>query len=210
MTKKIGWEYKSILGDKIITQCGVNCFELLLNHGEIDWNEVDKEGNTPLMKAIKKKKFEIAKLLLLEPGLDIHVVNNTGKTAKMIAVEMKVDDLVNLIDNLTMSHMKDFKSSYCYLREELYNLTTNKAVEFTTIKKLLTIRLGKNILSRRKVEKIQSLKRFIHELENNLSLVPDKKEIDAFVKIVKVIREELPSVIEKEYYRRIDLLNNVN
>jgi ankyrin repeat protein len=96
--------------------------QAVLNYETIPWliaagaklNEVNDEGNTPLMLAISRipttegeeidgeKAKEIDKLLkniqlLLEAGADLKIKNNEGQTALMMARELKLAKVIELL-----------------------------------------------------------------------------------------------------------------
>ena len=63
----------------------VECVELLAGMEELEWNEKNGSGNTPLMLALKKNKLDIAKVLLQCSRVDITVVDDEGQTPEMWA-----------------------------------------------------------------------------------------------------------------------------
>ena len=63
----------------------VECVELLAGMEEVEWNEKNGSGNTPLMLALKKNKLDIAKVLLQCSRVDITVVDDEGQTPEMWA-----------------------------------------------------------------------------------------------------------------------------
>ena len=67
------------------SECSVECVELLVGVEEVPWNQKDNNGNTPLMRALKRNKLVIAKMLLQCPRVDITVVDDEGQTPEMWA-----------------------------------------------------------------------------------------------------------------------------
>ena len=57
-------------------------------------NDTDKYGDTPLMVAIRNGQLEMAKLLLVKPGIDVSIKNKEGKEALTFAKEEDYDELV--------------------------------------------------------------------------------------------------------------------
>ena len=113
-----------------------------------------------------------------------------------------------LITCLRIKWNNEICSQKFFQWEELFNVTNDKQIQFNSIKKSLTAKLGKNSVSRRKLEKIENLKQLVEELESNLQIFPEKKEIVQFLKLIKLLKEEYPNIIEKEFYRKADLLTH--
>ena len=63
----------------------VEFVELLLGVEEVEWNDKDVEGDTPLMKALKRSKFDVAKVLLQCPRVDVTIADNEGRTPEIWA-----------------------------------------------------------------------------------------------------------------------------
>ena len=63
----------------------VECVEVLAGVEEVPWNQKDNNGNTPLMRALKRNKLVIAKMLLQCPRVDVTVVDDEGQTPEMWA-----------------------------------------------------------------------------------------------------------------------------
>ena len=63
----------------------VECVELLAGVEGVPWNEKNNNGNTPLMKALKENKLDIAKVLLQYPRVDVTVPDDEGQTPEMWA-----------------------------------------------------------------------------------------------------------------------------
>ena len=63
----------------------VECVELLLGVEEVEWNQKDSNGNTPLMLALRKNELDIAKMLLQCPRVDVTVTDDEGRTPEMWA-----------------------------------------------------------------------------------------------------------------------------
>lgn len=61
-----------------------------------DINVRDKEGNTVLHLAVRKKVLSIV-LLLIEKGADINVINNNGETPLKIAIIDKNQEMIKLL-----------------------------------------------------------------------------------------------------------------
>ena len=59
--------------------------ELLLGVEEVEWNDKDVEGDTPLMKALKRSKFDVAKVLLQCPRVDVTIADIEGRTPEIWA-----------------------------------------------------------------------------------------------------------------------------
>jgi ankyrin repeat protein len=66
---------------------------MLINAGA-DLNIVDNSGNSALMTAAKKEKYEIAEILI-KSGANLNIQNNAGQTALSLAEDMKMDDLLS-------------------------------------------------------------------------------------------------------------------
>ena len=63
----------------------VEFVELMLGVEEVEWNDKDVEGDTPLMAALKRNKLDIAKVLLQCPRVDVSVPDDGGQTPEMWA-----------------------------------------------------------------------------------------------------------------------------
>ena len=63
----------------------VEFVDLLLGVEEVEWNDKDVEGDTPLMKALKRSKFDIVKVLLQSPRVDVTIADIEGRTPEIWA-----------------------------------------------------------------------------------------------------------------------------
>ena len=63
----------------------LRCLELLCQDERVDWNSRDEAGDTPLLFCLKNKKTEMARVLLSNPKVEIHVMNKEGKYPENIA-----------------------------------------------------------------------------------------------------------------------------
>ena len=76
----------------------VEFVELMLGVEEVEWNDKDVEGDTPLMKALKRSKFDIAKVLLQSPRVDVTIADIEGRTPEIwarLATSITFDDCDN-------------------------------------------------------------------------------------------------------------------
>ena len=73
----------------------INCIKLLLESNEVDLNEKDNLGFTPLQVAAEHSQLEAAKVLL-ESGADIDKRSNDDKTAVEIAKDEKMVALLRM------------------------------------------------------------------------------------------------------------------
>ena len=64
---------------------------------ELDVNAQDATGDTPLMDAAKFGHFEVAKLLVEDPKMNVTLVNKEGLTAEQIATEHGYDKVATVI-----------------------------------------------------------------------------------------------------------------
>ena len=70
---------KALKGDPM------RCVQLLSKEDRVDWNTRDEDGDTPLMYCLKARKIEMAKIILKNPQVDLHISNNDGKFPETIA-----------------------------------------------------------------------------------------------------------------------------
>ena len=59
--------------------------ELLCEDPRVDWNTRDAAGDTPLLFCLKKKKLDVARILLGNPRVDLDVQDSAGKFPETIA-----------------------------------------------------------------------------------------------------------------------------
>jgi len=64
---------------------GPRCAELLSEDPRVDWNTRDAAGDTPLLVCLKKKKLDMARILLGNPRVDLDVQDSAGKCPETIA-----------------------------------------------------------------------------------------------------------------------------
>jgi ankyrin repeat protein len=62
----------------------------------VDVNDADREGNTPLMEAVRHRHPELAHFLV-EQGADVNAASNNGVTPLMMAVEIGSLDMTQLL-----------------------------------------------------------------------------------------------------------------
>ena len=63
----------------------LRCLDLLSQDDRMDWNSRDEAGDTPLMYCLKASKIEMAKIILKNPQVDLHISNKDGKFPENIA-----------------------------------------------------------------------------------------------------------------------------
>ena len=68
----------------------MECVELLLGVKEVDWNEKDSRGSSPLMKGLMWRRLDIVKVMLQCPRVDVAIDFKEGKTPEMWARSAQV------------------------------------------------------------------------------------------------------------------------
>jgi len=63
----------------------LGCVKLLSEEPSVEWNTRDEIGDTPLLFCLKQKKLDLARILLSNPRVDLHVQNKAGKFPETIA-----------------------------------------------------------------------------------------------------------------------------
>ena len=59
--------------------------QLLSQEDRVGWNTMDETRDSPLMFCLKAGKMEMVKVLLKNPGVNIHTANKEGKFLETIA-----------------------------------------------------------------------------------------------------------------------------
>ena len=96
-------------------------------------------------------------------------------------------------------------ADYRNLRDELYVLTSRNYDILGYKNEFLQDPTLKNIISRRKMEKISTLSQLISVFDNQMLIFPDKRGISHFLKIVKHIQGNSDKIPE-EYMTRVKTL----
>jgi len=66
----------------------ITLFKKLLDFG-LDYNHVNKDGDTVLMYACKQDKLQMFDILIKKPDYNVHQINNIGKNLAMLLIEKK-------------------------------------------------------------------------------------------------------------------------
>ena len=53
--------------------------QLLCQEGRVDWNTLDREGNSPAMIALELNKVEMFRALVRTPGVDTDLTDSQGR-----------------------------------------------------------------------------------------------------------------------------------
>merc|ERR1719502_2365236 len=73
-------------------------------------NDTYKDGDTPLFKALWRKKSHDIAILLLDRGADIYATNSNKETPLHVAASMGINDIVSVIIKIN----KDHKQAGCH------------------------------------------------------------------------------------------------
>ena len=158
---------------------------------DIEWNAENRNGESPLMVAMKRGKRDVVKLLLNTPGVNINTKDKLGNTVQDLAETKKQEEIIDLLRDLN-------SCSYGELRDELIHEVGNQAVDLNKCLKSVSIQ-QKSLGSRRRLERLKTVKDLIQYLENRLLILPDK--------IVASLKQNQPSLISKLFYRKAEILS---
>ena len=107
-----------------------------------------------------------------------------------------------------MQPVSEKLASYRSVRDELY-VQTSRNYDIRAYKEqFLQDPSTKNIIGRRKMEKISTLSQLVSEFENRMLIFPDKRGIKQFLNIVVHIRNTNSANITDEYFTRVQALTN--
>ena len=168
---------------------------------DMEWNVENGNGESPLMIAMKRGKRDVVKLLLKlnTPGVNINTKDKLGNTLQDLAETKKQEEIIDLLRDLN-------SCSYGELRDELIHEVGNQAVDLNKCLKSVSIQ-QKSLGSRRRLERLKTVKDLIQYLENRLLILPDKGDTVLFFKIVASLKQNQPSLISKLFYRKAEILS---
>ena len=101
----------SILSVSVADEQYNSYIPLLLKCAAIDINQINSEGNTPLLIAVNCNHIEAVKLLLQKPGIQIDTLNKEGETALSIAGKNNAQKIIDLLNNYKHSYPKGTNST---------------------------------------------------------------------------------------------------
>jgi len=104
-----------------------------------------------------------------------------------------------------MRACSDKQKKYDKLKEELLSKVPDSAVDISPYKELFKKQQSIKVISKRKMETVNTLSKFLSELENHLLIYPDKQGIKQFFKVVEFIKKT-NSLITDEYFARVESL----
>ena len=166
---------------------------------DMEWNVENGNMESPLMIAMKRGKRDVVKLLLNTPGVNINTKDKLGNTVQDLAETKKQEEIIDLLRDLN-------SCSYGELRDELIHEVGNQTVHLNKCLKSVSIQ-QKSLGSRRRLERLKTVKDLIQYLENRLLILPDKGDTVLFFKIVASLKQNQPSLISKLFYRKAEILS---
>ena len=104
-----------------------------------------------------------------------------------------------------MRACSDKQKKYDKLKEELLSKVPDSAVDISPYKELFKKQQSIKVISKRKMETVNTLSKFLSELENHLLIYPDKQGIKQFFKVVEFVKKT-NSLITEEYFARVESL----
>ena len=78
----------------------VECVEVLAGEEDVEWNEKNMVGNTPLLTAMRENNTDMVKTLLKIPSVDINVKDRHGKCLLKLAAEKNNLQLVKIFEQI--------------------------------------------------------------------------------------------------------------
>jgi len=93
---EMGWNilHKAVIGKKL------NIINYLVKNTDIDVNEPDDEGLTPLLLAVKHESSKAVALLLQHPKIDVNCVDKDGLTPLHMAIKYDLKEVAAIIAHL--------------------------------------------------------------------------------------------------------------
>ena len=77
--------------------CGNEISKILIEQDDIDINIGDKDGNTPLMRYIGFRNYDMIKVLLDRNDIDINITTKRGVTALSYAISVNYIEVIKLL-----------------------------------------------------------------------------------------------------------------
>ena len=114
-----------------VRRAGEKCVEILAAQEKCkSWNIPDKNGDTPILAAIKSNKIEIVRLLMKCPRVDLKIKDKNGSSLEDLA-RWFVNNLIFDLDSffLARTEIRICWRSFLKLQSRHYNLIVNSYIE---------------------------------------------------------------------------------
>lgn len=187
---------------------------------KININKQDKDGDTPLMLALLKKKYAAA-ILLIQSGCDVSLRNNKGETAKTINENPEIAAMITDIENgIDSVHAKLIS---LIQKQVVSKYNSDKVKEeqikkFTDISSSMILSILRNMQdNRNNVKKFDKLPSILNEISNLLYWMQidcdenSKKLFDDFItmskKIAIKIEEDNRKIVDIDEEKNTTLQN---
>lgn len=86
------------LAQVAVTKGGIRCAETLAAQEKCQcWNVPDRDGDTPVLKALKTNQVDILKILLKCPRVDLNMKDKNGDSLIMVALKEDKTEIAEII-----------------------------------------------------------------------------------------------------------------